>query len=84
MGVRWLQRRVVLIALLATLVPGTVGARAQGAEDLAALNEKFAQLYRAGNYAEAIEIANRSLALAERQSGPNTLTLAPPSITWPT
>jgi CHAT domain-containing protein/tetratricopeptide (TPR) repeat protein len=73
MGVRWLQRTVVLVALLATLVLGigAVVAQAQGSDDLATLNEKVLQLYRAGNYAEATEIAKRSLALAERQSGPH-------------
>ena len=42
---------------------------AQGTDDLAALNTQVTELYRAGKYAEAAEIAKRSLAVAEKQFG---------------
>ena len=48
---------------------GVPAARAQGGDDLAALNAQVVQLYQAGKYAEATEIAKRSLVLAEKQSG---------------
>ena len=72
MEVRWPQRRVVLVALLATLVLGiaTVGAQAQGADDLAALHQQFGKLYEAGKYVEAIEIAKRSLPSLRRRWAP--------------
>jgi esterase/lipase superfamily enzyme len=41
------------------------------ADDLNALNQQFEQLYRAGKYAEAIELAQRALTVAERQFGPD-------------
>src|SRR6476619_441018 len=71
MGVRWLECRVALVALLATLVlvVGKLGAQAQGTDDLAALNQQVVKLYQAGKYAEATDIAKRSLVLAEKQSG---------------
>ena len=71
MGVRWLQCRVAVIALLATLVLGigTVGAQAQGADDLAALHGQVSQLYSQGKYAEALPIAERYVALARQRHG---------------
>ncbi len=39
------------------------------------LNAQFAQLYQAGRYAEAVEIAKRSLALAENQTHPDARVL---------
>jgi len=42
---------------------------AQQSDDLDALNRQALQLYQAGKYAEATDIANRALALAERQFG---------------
>ena len=44
---------------------------AQGADELEALNAQIVKLYRAGKYAEAIEIAKRSLAFSEKQLGPD-------------
>jgi tetratricopeptide (TPR) repeat protein len=44
-------------------------ARAQGNDDRDALNKQVAVLYGQGKYAEATEIAKRSLALAEKALG---------------
>ena len=60
---------ILVVVVLAGL--GAPAARAQGGNDLAALNAQVVQLYQAGKYAEATEIAKRSLALAEKQSGPD-------------
>ena len=69
MELRWLRCELAPIALMTTLVLGIgiVGTRAQGAD--AALDQQMHQLYGAGRYAEATEIATHYLALAERQFG---------------
>ena len=54
---------------------------AQGADDLAALDAQIGELYQAGKYADATEIAKRSLALAESDSAPTTPMSAPRSTT---
>jgi tetratricopeptide (TPR) repeat protein len=59
----------VLIAVVVVLHWCSV-ARAQ-TEDLSALNQQVVRLYQAGKYTEAIGVAQRLLALAERQFGPD-------------
>ena len=68
----WPQRTagcVVLGAMLALwpLAP----AKAQGPDDIAALNKQVAQLYAQGKHAEAVAVAKRQLELADRLLGPN-------------
>jgi CHAT domain-containing protein/tetratricopeptide (TPR) repeat protein len=46
-------------------------ARAQQSDDLNTLNQQVVALYQAGKYAEATDIAQRALALAERRFGPD-------------
>jgi tetratricopeptide (TPR) repeat protein/CHAT domain-containing protein len=60
--------RLIVTALL---LAGASLAAAQDAESIAALNQQVEQLYHAGRYAEATDIAQRSLALAEGQFGPD-------------
>ena len=60
---------ILVVVLVAGL--GAPASRAQGADDLAALNAQVVKLYQAGKYAEATKIAKRSLALAEKQFGPD-------------
>ena len=72
MAAAWPRRAAALIVLVAVLAgAGSVTARAQGTDDIAALNARVVKLHGEGKYAEAIEIAKRSLALAERQFGPD-------------
>ena len=55
MAVRWLRCAILLIGLAALATGfGPMGARAQGADDLAALRNQVGQLYGQGKYAEAI------------------------------
>ena len=69
---RRLQYRVALIATVMLLaVDGSTPPQAQGTDDLAGLRKQAAELYRAGKYPEATELVKRSLALAERQYGPD-------------
>jgi hypothetical protein len=73
MGRRWWFRRevalITTVIILASVDP--MPGEAQGADDLAALDSQVVELYRAERYAEAMEVAKRSLALAERQFGPD-------------
>ena len=62
---------VVLVAAAILAGLAQPAARAQGGDDLAALNAQVIKLYQAGKYADATVIAKRSLALAEQQSGPD-------------
>jgi hypothetical protein len=66
MGVRWLQCRAALVALVATLVLGigSVGAQAQGAE-----RGQVSQLYSQGEHAEALPNVERYVALARLRQG---------------
>jgi CHAT domain-containing protein/tetratricopeptide (TPR) repeat protein len=69
---RCLLRWLALIALAAVssgLEPLKAGA--QGAEDIAALNQQVAQLYAQNKYAEAAEVAKRALTQAETTLGPD-------------
>jgi hypothetical protein len=48
---------------------GSIAPRAQQGDDFDALNLRFIGLYQAGQYVEAVEIAKRTLTLAERRFG---------------
>lgn len=61
----------MIATLLLLAGAGPMSARAQGTNDLDALNKRTSELYRAGKYAEATEVAKQSLAIAEQQFGPN-------------
>ena len=66
----WLHRGVALIflgILTASIAP--VAGEAQGAVELEKLEAQTLQLLQSGQYAEATEIAKRSLALAEKLHG---------------
>jgi tetratricopeptide (TPR) repeat protein len=70
MPVRWLWHAVAvlgLVALLESTCP--TSARAQVADNLAALRSKVSQLYDRGNYADAIPIAEQYIALARQRNG---------------
>ena len=72
MAVRWVWRAVVLIGLVAVVAGiGSLEAQAEGPDNLDALNRQVTQLYQAGRYPEATEIAKRSLSFAEKKFGPN-------------
>ena len=58
---------LMIAMLLAIAAP--MGARAQGAADIDALNSQVVQLYGQGKYAEATPIAQQALTLAERVLG---------------
>ena len=72
-----LRCAVVLIALSMSIVD-IRASQAQGANERDALNKQVVQLYQAGKYAEATEVAKRALALAERQFGPEHLDIGTP------
>jgi CHAT domain-containing protein/tetratricopeptide (TPR) repeat protein len=73
MAGRWLQRRFALIVLAALLmvIAAPMQARERGTDDLDALNKQVQTLYSQGKYAEATEIAKRSLALAQKKFAPD-------------
>ena len=56
-----------LAALLAAI--GASGGRAQGADDLGALQRQVSELHNQGKYAEAVPIAERYVAAARRKHG---------------
>ena len=59
---------LALTILLGMVIPQSGWAES---EDLGALNQQVVQLYRQGKYTEAIQIAKRALALAEKTFGPD-------------
>jgi tetratricopeptide (TPR) repeat protein/CHAT domain-containing protein len=69
---RSLRSAAALIVLIAcSMTVGFTTAKAQRSDNFDTLNREVAQLYRAGKYAEAMDIANRALAVAEHQFGPD-------------
>jgi CHAT domain-containing protein/tetratricopeptide (TPR) repeat protein len=69
---RSLPRAVALIAFAVCLITiDSFAAETQRSDDLDTLNKQVVQLYQAGSYPEATDIAKRALALAERQFGPD-------------
>jgi tetratricopeptide (TPR) repeat protein len=55
------------VAFLMGIVSSTTGA--QTPDNLTTLNQQFAQLYAAGKYAEAMDVAKDALTMAERVFG---------------
>ena len=73
----WRAAACVLMMAMFLAMSGPMGAQAQSAADIDALNKQVVQLYGQGKYAEATAIAQRALTLAERVLGkehPDTLT----------
>jgi hypothetical protein len=61
---------VVLAGLAALAIGiGSLGVRAQGADDLVVLQRRVSDLYDQGKYAEAIPLAERYVALARQKYG---------------
>ena len=60
--------RILACILIAVIAPST--ARAQSADELAALNRQVVQLHGQGKYAEACALAEQVLAARERVLGP--------------
>ncbi|MGO8781517.1 MAG: tetratricopeptide repeat protein [Rhodomicrobium sp.] len=58
---------LTIAMLLAIAAPRAT--QAQGADDLAALNQRVSELYNAGKYSEAITLAEKSLEITRRQKG---------------
>ena len=56
-----LNRLLRVLAVVAVVAAHPSPAGAQTSADLAALSEDFVRLYRAGKYAESIEVAQRAL-----------------------
>ena len=74
MAVGWTARRLAAMVAAGLVCVGSLvaAAHAQTADDdPAALDAEGMRLYQAGKYAEAIEIAKRLLAIAEKALGPN-------------
>jgi CHAT domain-containing protein/tetratricopeptide (TPR) repeat protein len=78
-----LMRRGVALIVLAVLpvIAASMQARAQGADDLAALREQVRQLHSQGKYSEAVPLAERYVALARRKHGENHAEYAT-AISW--
>ena len=76
----WLGRVIAKVLIVAMLAAGCpIGAAAQTADDVDALNKQVAQLYGQGKHKKARAVAERVLAVAERVLGhehPDTLTSA--------
>ena len=66
---------LLFVAMLATHVDV---ASAQPEETVDALSAKAEALYKAGKHADAAVIAERAVAVAEHQFGPDHLAMAPP------
>lgn len=67
-------RRLAAVAaagLVGTMVLAGAADAQEAANDAAALNAEVVRLYRAGKYAEAMEIAERLLAIREKALGPD-------------
>jgi CHAT domain-containing protein/Tfp pilus assembly protein PilF len=69
---RSLRRAAALIIFLAfSITISSATAQTQQSDELSALNLQVEQLYQAGKYGEATDIAKRALGLAERLFGPD-------------
>lgn len=66
-----------LLVAFAILVADIGAAPTQSDDTVDALNAKAEALYKNGKYADAVSIAQRAIALAGMQSGPDHLTAAP-------
>jgi CHAT domain-containing protein/tetratricopeptide (TPR) repeat protein len=65
----WPGRIAVNVLITIVLAAASVGAIAESADDIVALNKQVEQLYRQGKYKEAVNIAEKALALGERVLG---------------
>jgi CHAT domain-containing protein/tetratricopeptide (TPR) repeat protein len=61
--------RMVFAACAVVIAP--IAAKGQQSDDLDALNQQVEQLYQAGKYSEATDLAKRALAVAERRFSPD-------------
>jgi CHAT domain-containing protein/Flp pilus assembly protein TadD len=66
-----------LVLALVMLAVEACAALAQSDDTVEALNAKVSELHKSGRYAEAVSIARRAVALAELQSRPDHLSVAP-------
>src|SRR5262245_29245138 len=69
---------LLFVAMLAMLATHVNVASAQSEETVDALSAQAEALYKAGKHAEAAAIAERAVAVAERQFGPDHLAMAAP------
>src|SRR5688572_9153608 len=69
---------LLFVAMLAMLAIHVDIASAQSEETVDALSAKAEALYKAGKHVEAAAIAERAVAVAERQFGPDHLAMAAP------
>lgn len=60
---------IIGLLILACASGRTMGAHAQGNDEVTTLNGRVAELIRQGRYAEATPLAERALALAESAPG---------------
>ena len=73
----------VLLTMMFLTAAGPVGAQAQSAADIDALNKRVVQLYGQGKYAEATTVAQQALTFAERVLGRSiSAPWRPPSGCW--
>jgi tetratricopeptide (TPR) repeat protein/CHAT domain-containing protein len=75
MASHWLRRGVALL-VLAVMLATVPQARAQAADDLAALQEQVSQLHSQGQYTEALPLAERYVALARQLHGEEAIEFA--------
>jgi tetratricopeptide (TPR) repeat protein len=61
----------LIVFVVCAMTIGVIAAEAQRSDDLDTLNQQVVQLYQGGKYAEATDVAQRALALAKHQFGPN-------------
>jgi tetratricopeptide (TPR) repeat protein len=73
MGRRWSLRVALLIVSQLLAMSAPTKASAEPPDDLAVLSRRVVQLIDAAKYAEAIPVAQRALATAERRFGPDNL-----------
>jgi hypothetical protein len=66
-----LRAAALMVLVVCAVVVAPITAKAQQSDDLDALNRQVEQLFQAGKYSEATDIAKRELAVAERQFGPD-------------
>jgi CHAT domain-containing protein/tetratricopeptide (TPR) repeat protein len=78
MAMRLVLRVIARVVLVAMILAGSIWAplRAQSTDELDTLGEQVGNLTAAGKYPEAIEMARRSVALAEKTFGPDHMRTA--------
>jgi CHAT domain-containing protein/tetratricopeptide (TPR) repeat protein len=67
----WHVRAALTCLIVLWAAAAGLEALAQDTNELAALNEQVEEFYQAGKYTKATQVAKQSLALAERQLGPD-------------